>query len=86
MSDRWWHVFGAEIPNMSEDEHGNPGSAFALRIYGDSELGPDDLTEKHKADADEEMFGEIATVRYLGSFDHDPTDEEREALTPEAFR
>lgn len=81
MSQLWWHVYGAEIADLAEDEDGNPGMSWGLLILGESTRSPDD---ERIPDMVPRVLG--AEAKYLASFDHDPTEEERDALAPEEYR
>lgn len=67
----WWHVFGGV------GTEGVLEGCWALLIGGESPAPPDEIDQHPEG---------LEWATYLGSFDHDPTDEEREAMTPEQYR
>lgn len=77
----WWHVYGGEIPDQAEDEDGNPGPCWGLVILGESTMAPGDIPE----DFAQSSSGLLRHMDYLDSFNHDPSDDERDALTPTEY-
>ena len=77
----WWHVYGGEIPDLSVADDGSLAPGWALVKMSESSVSPDDLAAKLPAVST--GFGDVP---YLASFDHDPTPDEIEALTPEEYR
>jgi hypothetical protein len=66
---RQWHAFGYELVS------GN----WALVVAGPTEASAEEAGQTVAAELDEALRG---TMTYLASFDHDPTNAEREALAP----
>jgi hypothetical protein len=78
---RWWHVYGAEVRNAQWgglDEDGRPNPVWLYQTYGESTKPPSQVP-------DDISSGDDVLLR-LGSFDHEPTDAELDALTPERYR
>jgi hypothetical protein len=82
MCHRWWHVYMGEVPDMSEDEEGNPGPALCKIIYGESDRDPEYV--KANMPTTRAAFGEV-DLPYVASFDHDPTDADLAPLLPEGY-
>ena len=78
----WWHVYSALIPDMCVDDDGNVSEAHALLIMGESLLDADYLATRGLTQIEEGG----TTYSWLQSFDHEPSDIERETLTPEEYR
>lgn len=62
---QWWHVFGGTRP---ESEWGD---CVALLIVGPSSIGPDEISDEHKAEG-------LGGLAYIESVDHEPTDAEKD--------
>jgi hypothetical protein len=67
----WWHAFGRRLP----DDHNLAPGGWHFIVAGPGTATPDDARDIVIDGAD-----------YLASFDHEPTDDEREALTPAEYR
>ncbi len=78
--DLWWHVYGGEVPDLAEDEDGNPGPCWGLVVLGESTMAPEDLPDFAVS-----VSPVLQHMDYLDSFDHDPTDHERESFTPTEY-
>lgn len=85
MSGKWTHVFGGFVEGAAEDADGNPTAAWYTTKYIGSSRPPEDLTDDEKAERATEVMRLPATIRYLASFDHEPTDAEMDALAPEGY-
>jgi hypothetical protein len=73
----WWHVFGG----VTKDSCQWGGGHWAMVIVGETTMTIEAVKEQGPPGD-----GSDVDLAYLTSFDHDPTDEEREALMPEAYR
>lgn len=72
----WWHIFGGEVDTgklFDGDPNGVIG--WASLIAGPSKKGPEEAKDFT-----------IEDLGYLGSYDHEPSEEEKEAWTPENYR
>ena len=78
---QWWHVFGGEIPDMAVDADGNPSPAWGALTVGPAGRGADD--EVREMTFPMSAGGE---AHYLATFDHEPTEAEKDALAPEKYR
>lgn len=82
MSDEmklWWHVYGGEVPDMSEDpETGELGPAWAMLTAGEAKTAPEGMPKDASTG-----YGKVP---YLHSFDHEPSQKELDDLTPEVYR
>lgn len=67
----WWHAFG----HVREDL----GGCYQLVVYGGSDMGPDEVQEIAPTLADQ-LGG------YLASWDHQPSELEKETVTPAEYR
>lgn len=72
----WWHAFGTPMKEDSEF----PGT-FMLVILGPAAFGPDD---DHQGQPVKEAL--VSGAPYLGSWDHAPSEVEKDKLRPEEFR
>jgi hypothetical protein len=68
----WWHVYGGITP----EDHDWGGGLWVLTIFGENTKPPETMPPD----------GPFPYLSYLASFDHDPTDPEREALTPPDYQ
>jgi len=68
----WWHVYGGITP----EDHDWGGGLWVLTIFGENTKPPETMPPD----------GPFPYLSYLASFDHDPTDPEREALTPPEYQ
>jgi len=76
----WWHAYGGLAPDMSKDSEGNLSPAHILIIMGESPKRPDDMPFHLPANS---LHNELIC---LCSFDHEPSEEERQEITPEEYR
>lgn len=73
----WWHCYGGITTEHCEWGEGH----YCMVILGESTVDPDDINAHIEAN------GTWSTpLMYLKSFDHDPTDEEKEKITPPDYR
>lgn len=88
----WWHLFGGEVEGAAQDADGNPGSAWAVWVLGPSGFGPDDPSPMPDDGPDvtirtKEIEGPLgSTLTHRGSWQHVPSVEEVDAVTPEEYR
>jgi hypothetical protein len=78
---RWWHVYAAEVHSAQWgglDEDGQPNPIWQYQTYGESTKPPSEVPDSITSGGD--------VLPRLASFDHDPTDAELDALTPERYR
>ena len=73
MTKQHWHAYGCVAP-----EYG----AFMTLIVGPTEKGPDDLDNNGTRVRD----ATVGDAPYLTSFDHEPSDLEKDRLQPEEYR
>lgn len=73
MSDQpmWWHMYAGVVPAA--------GNAYCSIVAGPSEKGPEHASQVSFA-------GEYTKLAYVTSFDHEPSEQEKEAHTPERYR
>jgi len=76
----WWHAYGGLAQDMSKDVDGNLSPAHALIVLGESSTHPDDLPATIPGNS---FYDELSHLR---SFDHEPSEEERQDITPEEYR
>lgn len=81
----WWHMYAG----WTDLEGGSPApgeGCWAAAIAGPSGLGPDDNDAEGSPIRDPFDFGMFGTgpLPYLASWDHEPTDDEKIAVTPPA--
>lgn len=84
MSGVYWHLYTGVTTDPA---------LFVSSVIGPTTLGPDDLGWNQPADGGTRVrdltfkagFG-TGELTYVTSFDHEPTDDEKNAHTPEAFR
>ena len=67
----WWHVYSGIMNDVVWGDN-----LHCLYIIGGSTMAPEEMRKQLKVMPD---------MIYRGSFDHDPTDAERTALTPEEY-
>lgn len=72
----WWHVYGHVVPE------GDFAGCWRMAILGEASIGPGETTLTGETPETTLIDG----MPWLGSLDHEPTDDEKNALTPEAFR
>jgi hypothetical protein len=75
--ERWWHAYGGVT---SDDRWGK--NVWALFILGESPKHPEQLAADGKLEITTPSGG---TFRYLRSFNHDPTEGEKLAITPDEY-
>jgi hypothetical protein len=69
----WWHAFG-RVRVLGGDE------VWQLTVISPSTVPPEGVAEQ-LADRTADAWGD-----YLASWDHEPSDEEKDAVAPEDFR
>jgi hypothetical protein len=75
----WWHVYGTEASGLAEDpETGEPSPSWVTVVAGDSPAEPSEVKDLAVA-----VFGTMAT--YRGSYDHKPSEAEKELWTPDEY-
>jgi len=72
---RWWHAYG-RVREFERDDGQPADQAYQLTVIGPAEASP----ERARALGAESWGG------YLTSFDHEPSNREKAAITPEEFR
>lgn len=82
----WWHVYGAEVPGLAKsDETGEPRPGWMQVTLGGCTVGPDDVRESGEPVKQAlDITGNL--LDYLGSWDHEPFDQEIAPLVPENYR
>lgn len=80
----WWHFYGAEVPGLAEDKDGNPKPAWVTMMAGEATIGPDEPTVSGGRIQDPLHYKDVP-LAYLASWDHEPTQAERDAVTPEEY-
>ena len=73
----YWHAYGGVVP----EDHQWAG-CFSTLIYGESTMTADEAKD-HGAMVVRERY---PWAEYLATFDHEPTEAEKEALQPESWR
>lgn len=73
----WWHVFGGEVDSglILGDDEPSGTLAWATVTAGPTKKGPDDAQHM-----------EFEGLSYRGSYNHEPSDEEKDAWTPENYQ
>lgn len=70
----WWHAFG-RVRNLAP-EGAEPAEVWQLTVVSPSTVDPDRAA----------ALGADAWGDYLTSWDHEPTDDEKNAVTPPDYR
>ena len=81
----WWHAFGRVRDFAAPGEE--PAEAWQLTVISPSTTPPDQVTDAIQAT--DAMAGSTYTESwgpYLTSWDHEPTEADKAALTPPQFR
>jgi hypothetical protein len=82
LSEHWWHGYQAEVPDLSKSDDGSLGPALAFTIIGDTPKPREEMPPTY----DGTVFGHELTFAYVTTWDHEPSDEEKEAVQPEQYR
>ncbi len=72
----WWHTFGAEVE----------GLGWVQMIVGPGSSGPDAIGKSGHRLRDTSIPYEGTELPYLTSWDHDPSEAEKESVQPEQYR
>lgn len=80
----WWHAYGALVPGLARTPAGDDADGWCMVILGDSPVPPDSPVvaapyEWPRPDA------ATPTLPYLTSWDHPPSDTEKDAVTPPGY-
>lgn len=67
----WWHAYGQVRADL--------GGCWHLVVYGGCTAAP-------KLAADPNMLAALGHGAYLGSWDHPPTEAEKDEVTPDEYR
>lgn len=70
-TSEWWHAYGGLVDEM-----------YCVIITGPSPIEADGVNSTGKSIKDIEA---VSGVKYLTTFDHEPTDLEKDHLQPEEF-
>lgn len=74
----WWHAFGGLV-DLAQDEHGNPAPAWMMVKLCESTRPPGEWLG-------EPLHHGTSLLSHIGSWDHEPTKAEMNAVTPEEYR
>jgi hypothetical protein len=73
----WWHAWGGILPDDADFGAG----CWATVVLGPSFRHPEEVPLWERPENVTKL-----DLKYLRSWDHHPSDEEKEALTPEEYR
>lgn len=78
----YWHAYQSEVPDLTVSDQGDIGPALAFTVIGPSSTTPDETPSEYEGKA----FGHELIYTYVTSWDHEPTEQEKEAVQPEQYR
>jgi hypothetical protein len=83
----WWHAYGAAVDGLAVDPDGHDRPAWVFVVVADSPVPPADPAVRTDYDWPHAGGAPPAPpLPYLASWDHAPTDAERDAVTPPEYR
>lgn len=78
----WWHAYQAEIPDLSEGDQGALLPALCFTVIGPTPQPKEEAPRTHSG----RILGHDLTFQYVTTWDHQPSDEEKEAVQPTDYR
>jgi hypothetical protein len=75
----YWHGYCAEIPGLVHDKWGNVGPALAFTTIADTRQ---DARETYQG----VIWGHELTFVHVATWDHEPSEQEKETVQPERYR
>jgi hypothetical protein len=71
----WWHIYGAVVPDLG----------WVQITLGSTQYGPDDVGARGTVLRQTRIPFEGNELSWLGAFDHEPSDVEKDSFTPEGY-